>query len=84
MKPYGMASSFWGANTLFQGQQNKGRADRRETEIKREHRRDITEGGHRTDHRREIKGATRDADQRRPKDKSRGTRTALRWNTRGS
>jgi hypothetical protein len=27
MKPWGKVSSFRGANTLFQGQQNKGRSD---------------------------------------------------------
>jgi hypothetical protein len=39
MKPYDMVSSFRGANTLLQGQQNKGRRDRREKTEKRDHRR---------------------------------------------
>jgi hypothetical protein len=54
---------------------NKERTQKRETD-----RREITEG----DHRREIKGATRDTDQRKSKDQSRGTRTAPRHNVRGS
>jgi hypothetical protein len=45
MKPWDKVSSFWDANTLFQGQQNKGRTDRSENTERR---------------RREIKGATRD------------------------
>jgi hypothetical protein len=80
MKPYDMVSSFQGASTLFQGQQNKHREYREE----RTHRREITEGDHRTNHRREITEGTRDADQRRSKDKSKGTRTAPRHNIRGS
>jgi hypothetical protein len=85
MKPWDMVSSFRGANTLFQEQQNKDRTQREERTDKEEtHRRQITEGGHRTDYRREIKGATRDGEQRRSKDQSRGTRTALRHNVRGS
>jgi hypothetical protein len=51
----------------------------RGSRIKTEHRREITE----ENHRREIKGATRDADQRRSKDQSRGTSTAPR-HIRGS
>jgi hypothetical protein len=61
MKPYDMMSSFRGANTLFQGQQNKGRTDQERTQkrdTQERHRREIIEGDHKTDHRREIKGAT--------------------------
>jgi hypothetical protein len=75
MKPYDKVSSFRGASTLLQGQQINGQTHREER-----NRREITEG----DHRREIKGATRDADQRRSKNQSRGTRTAPRHNVRGS
>jgi hypothetical protein len=47
MKPWDKVSSFWDANTPFQGQQNKGRSDKDRTQrIKREdkrQRREITE-----------------------------------------
>jgi hypothetical protein len=74
MKPWDKVSSFRGANTLFQGQQNKDTQRRRQITEERSTK-EITE---------EIKGATRDADQRRSKDKSRRTRTAPRHNVRGS
>jgi hypothetical protein len=77
IKPYDKVSSFRGANILLQGQQINGQTHR---EKKRTHRGEITEG----DHRREIKEATRDADQRRSMDQSRETRTAPRYNVRGS
>jgi hypothetical protein len=47
MKPWDKMSSFRGANTLFQGQQNKGRSDREERSQKRDQRSD-----HRPDPRR--------------------------------
>jgi hypothetical protein len=74
MKPYDMVSSFRGANTLLQGQQNKNRADHRR-QINRQINEQI-QGETNTDQRR--------PDQRRSKDKSRGTRTAPRHNVRGS
>jgi hypothetical protein len=78
MKPYDKVSSFRGANAIFQGQQRIKTQRRENTEVKREQRE------HKADHSREIKGATRDADQRRSKDQSRGTRTAPRHKVRGS
>jgi hypothetical protein len=50
MKPWDMVSSFRGANTLFQGQQNKSKTDRRENTEKRE----TEERTQKTDHRRQI------------------------------
>jgi hypothetical protein len=68
----------------FRGSRIKAGKIKREHREKREdkHKEERTEKREhteKTDHRREIKGATRDADQRRSKDKSRGTRTAPRY-----
>jgi hypothetical protein len=58
MKPWDKVSSLRGANILFQGQQYKGRSDRRENtrRSKREHRakKEHTEEIQKTDHKRQI------------------------------